>query len=302
MPTKDDLLTLQNLDIETKVMMSKARIREFISRYGTDSVYVSFSGGKDSTVLLDIVRQVDKRIVGVFSDTGLEYPELKAHVKTFENIITVRPKIGFKEVLHKYGYPVITKQISHAIATARNTPNGNVAKNRFFKPIKDSMYNFSAYTPLVTADLDFKISDQCCTKMKKDPMHKLNMFPIIGTMTVESQTRKTEWLKNGCNSYEGKIQCKPLSFWTEKDIYEYTIQNNLKQCSVYGEFTCNGCTGEKRTGCIYCAFGAHLNADQRYVNLKNNHPELYKYCMVDLGFEHVLRTIEKVMKKDMYNL
>lgn len=301
MPTNDDLKALQEMSLYEKVILTKARIREFINKFGADQCYVSFSGGKDSTVLLDIARQVDPNILAVFSDTGLEYPELKEHVKSHDNVLIVRPDMTFKEVLNRYGYPVLTKEIARAINTARNTPSGKVAWNKFIKPVS-TLYDYSKYKALIFADLDFKISDSCCDVMKKRPMHKIKKFPIVGTMTTESISRKREWLKAGCNVYTGKIQCRPISFWTEKDIFEYTVQNNLKQCEVYGEFTCEGCSGCKRTGCIYCAFGAHLRNDNRYLLLKETHPQLYKYCMQDLGFEHVLHTIEKTLGKEMYNL
>ena len=47
MPTKEDLAYLQKLPLYLKVMMTKARIREWVSHYGEDGVYMSFSGGKD---------------------------------------------------------------------------------------------------------------------------------------------------------------------------------------------------------------------------------------------------------------
>lgn len=40
--------------------------------------YLSFSGGKDSTVLMDIARQIDNRILAVFVDTWLEYPQIRS--------------------------------------------------------------------------------------------------------------------------------------------------------------------------------------------------------------------------------
>ena len=64
---------LQNLPLDIKVAKSKQRIREFIDYFGADGVYISFSGGKDSTVLLDLVRQVEPNVKAVFADTGLEY-------------------------------------------------------------------------------------------------------------------------------------------------------------------------------------------------------------------------------------
>ena len=82
---KNELITLQSLPLEIKIRKSLRRIEEFIDYYGENGVYISFSGGKDSTVLLDLVRQVNYNIPGVFIDTGLEYPETKEFVKTIDN-------------------------------------------------------------------------------------------------------------------------------------------------------------------------------------------------------------------------
>ena len=56
------------------MVMTRNRVRSFIDEYGTEGVYISFSGGKDSTILMDIVRKVDRRIPAVFVDTWMEYP------------------------------------------------------------------------------------------------------------------------------------------------------------------------------------------------------------------------------------
>lgn len=113
--TKDELKMLQSLPLDIKVAKSKQRIREFIDYYGVDGVYVSFSGGKDSTVLLDLVRQVEPSIKAVFADTGLEYVELKEFVKSFDNVEIIRPKLSFKQVLERYGYPIVSKNQSDYI-------------------------------------------------------------------------------------------------------------------------------------------------------------------------------------------
>ena len=78
-------------------------------------VFVSFSGGKDSTVLLDIVRKNYPNIKAVFFDTGLEYPEIRDFVKTFDNVEWVKPKKTFKEIILKWGYPFISKEVSGAL-------------------------------------------------------------------------------------------------------------------------------------------------------------------------------------------
>lgn len=96
MPTKKDLEDLQRLPLFAKVLMTKARIREWIAHYGENGVYVSFSGGKDSTVLLHLVREEFPEVEAVFVNTGLEYPEIQRFVKSFENVTILRPKMSCK--------------------------------------------------------------------------------------------------------------------------------------------------------------------------------------------------------------
>ena len=55
--TNDDLKRLQSLSLAEKIQISKARIIEFANRFD-NQIYISFSGGKDSTVLLHLVRSI----------------------------------------------------------------------------------------------------------------------------------------------------------------------------------------------------------------------------------------------------
>lgn len=116
--TAEYLRMLQALPLELKIKKTELRIREWYEYWGGD-VFISFSGGKDSTVLLDIARRIYPDIEAVFSDTGLEYPEIKEFVKTFPNVTIVRPKYSFKEILTKYGYPIISKEVSNVVVGAR---------------------------------------------------------------------------------------------------------------------------------------------------------------------------------------
>lgn len=124
------LRQMQRLGLEAKISMSVLRIREWIDEYGSDGVYVSFSGGKDSTALLHLIRTQFPYydIPAVFIDTGLEYPEIKEFVKTVDNVTVVRPEMNFRQVIKKYGYPFFSKTIAHNVSVARRNPNGNVKK------------------------------------------------------------------------------------------------------------------------------------------------------------------------------
>ena len=115
----DELHEKQSLPLELKIRMTEERIRQWVREYGEDGVYISFSGGKDSTVLLDIARRLYPNLKAAFFDTGLEYPEIRQFVKTFDNVDWVKPKMTFKEVLDKYGYPFISKEVSECVHGAR---------------------------------------------------------------------------------------------------------------------------------------------------------------------------------------
>lgn len=131
MPSREELKLLQALPLELKVEKTKARIRDFVNFYGTDGVCVSFSGGKDSTVLLHLVRECYPNVKAVFSDTGLEYPEIRNFVKTIENVDWVKPELTFREIVLKHGYPVFSKEISETIWYARKIGGGCSQKQKW---------------------------------------------------------------------------------------------------------------------------------------------------------------------------
>lgn len=114
-----DLQELQALPLYLKIRLTKQRIREWVSHYGEDGVYVSFSGGKDSTVLLHIVRQEYPDVPAVFVDTGLEFPEIREFVRTFNNVEWIKPKKNFRQVIQDYGYPFISKEVSEYVYGSR---------------------------------------------------------------------------------------------------------------------------------------------------------------------------------------
>lgn len=91
-------------------------------------------------------------------------------------------------------------------------------------------------------------------------------------------------MKTGCNAFDTTLKSTPIAFWTEQDVLQYIKENNLPYASVYGEIVQNKkglleTTGCKRTGCMFCGFGCHLNNDQRFVRMKTTHPKQYEYCM-----------------------
>ena len=119
--TMTDLYQMQSLPLDAKIRMTERRIEAWIDEFGEDGVYISFSGGKDSTVLLDIVRNKMgySDIPAVFVDVPTQYPELKEFVQTFDNVEIIKPKISFVQVCEKYGFPLISKEVSESVEGAR---------------------------------------------------------------------------------------------------------------------------------------------------------------------------------------
>lgn len=125
--------------------------------------------------------------------------------------------------------------------------------------------------------------------------------PILATLAEESRVRKQAWIRHGCNAFESKNpMSQPMSFWTEQDVLAYIVKYHVPIASVYGKIVsvgsdgndypavdCAGnvqcnlkCTGCQRTGCIFCAFGMHLEkGETRFQRLAKTHPRQYEYCI-----------------------
>ena len=303
--TPEDLREMQAWPLERKIQVTQTRLIEWYQHYD-GKVYVSFSGGKDSTVLLDMARRIYPDIEAVFIDTGLEYPEIREFVKTFDNVTWLKPKMNFRQVIEKYGYPLISKEQAAFIQEYRATGSEKLRNIR----LNGNKYGrgkiSKQWVSLIQAP--FKISDKCCDVMKKSPAKQFEKkrtgkMAIIATMAAESGQRASNWMMYGCNAFGKKRPTsQPMSFWTEQDALLYLKRFNVPYASVYGEIVeddkgklhTTGCT---RTGCDFCAFGAHLEKEpNRFQRLKQAHPNLWEYCMKPwdeggLGMKEVLESI-----------
>lgn len=288
--TQEDLKTMQAWSLERKIQVTQTRLIEWYQKF-QGKVYVSFSGGKDSTVLLHIARQLYPDIEAVFVDTGLEYPEIREFVKSFDNVTWLRPKMNFHDVIKTYGYPMISKEVSRYISVARRCPNGKTAMKFTANNPHDAKYGgrYSVVKWNKLTDSEIPISHKCCDVMKKDPVKKYEKASgnkaILAIMATESNLRKNAWMANGCNAFDAKRpNSQPMSFWTEQDVLEYLRRYEVPYASVYGDIIEeNGklkTTGRERTGCVFCGFGAHLEKEPtRFQRLKETHPKLYNYCL-----------------------
>lgn len=354
--TSGDLKQMQALPLSAKLRMTERRIIDWIDTYGEDGVFISFSGGKDSTVLMDIVRNRMglKNIPAVFVDVPTQFPELKEFVKTWDGVEILKPKLSFMQVREKYGFPLISKEISEAIFYAKkyvaSVQDNDGDKHKGFwaiadlngvdrrleaknsdeyKAIKAGKYKFGKPTRMLQLegkmphtengkltneysrrydksrwlfmiDAPFNTSKECCTVMKKAPLHdyqkRTGRNPMTGTMASESMLRESQWRRYGCNMYDAKNPISnPMAFWTDQDVLQYILENNVKICSVYGDIVEDygknvvgqlslfgtskqlKTTGCERTGCMLCGFGCHIEKNpNRFEQLKETHPGMYK--------------------------
>lgn len=288
--TAEDLQALQAKTLEEKIQISTARIIEWYETWG-GQVYISNSGGVDSTVLSWLVHRIYPDVIDVYCDTGLEYPELREFIMNKPGVVVLKPKMNFVEVIKKYGYPLISKEVSLAISQAQKGNNWGLCKINGKKTNgDDDVYGKAMMKWIFLLNADFKVDNQCCKEMKKKLVHnyekRSGRKAFVGTMTEESLLRKTEWLKHGCNAFDGKRPIShPLSFWSKSDVLHCLLKYNIPYVKdVYGDIVCeNGVhttTKQKRTGCIFCGFGCHLEKEpNKFQTLAVLEPNLYDYCM-----------------------
>ena len=285
---RETLAELQKMNLSSKIIQTKHLIRQAVLEFGLDKVYISYSGGKDSTVLSHIAKSMYPSILHIFANTTNEFPETLKHIQwekeiNHTNIITVTPKDAhgeiwtFKKVVDKYGYPMFSKRIANAIRTYQHALTERTKKNS-----QDYLdRNFKKYEKYKT----LPISDKCCDKLKKEPIRRkakeLGMeCAILGILASESYQREKEWLEYGCNVFRERKdnQSRPLSFWTDKDILEYIKEYNVKIPELYAK-------GYQRNGCMYCGFGVQLEpkGQNRFQQLKETHPVQYSYFIKNFG-------------------
>ncbi len=278
---KNYLRQRQSLPLEAKIVFSQERIREFYKEL-EGNVYVAFSGGKDSTVLLSLVRDLYPQVPAVFNNTGQDFPEMRKFVNQTPNVIKLKPIMPFKQVITEYGWPVLSKKTASALSHLQKLPE------------EDPM--FATYRSLVAErwwflkDAPFKISDYCCQALKKRPAAMYEKAtgrkPFLGMLASDSDQRELHYMKRGgCNTYNRNCSSWPLAVWTERDIWEYLQKYSVPHCNVYDK-------GYYRTGCMTCLFGIQLDCgfkgENRIQTLKRTHPKLWDYYINKTALQEVM--------------
>lgn len=278
--------------LEKKIERSKHIIQRFY-KHMDGQVHISDSGGKDSLVQRHLIRSLHPDVKAIHVAVP-RYPDTAKYIKTIENLEILVPKYSYEEVVKKWGYPVVSKEVSKNISryrSSRERGDDGMMRYRLTGEHPDGRKGLTLgvipqrWQHLV--DAPFKISDMCCDIMKKKPFteyeKKHNTRPFIGILAEESDRRMRKYREFGCTLFkEGKEKCMPLSHWTEQDIWKYIKMNGLKYSPIYDK-------GENRTGCVGCMFGCHLEKKpNRFQRLYHLYPKLYDYYINRVGLGGVL--------------
>lgn len=239
-------------------------IKSVIAKECEDKFYLSFSGGKDSTILhylLDMALPNNK-IPRVYIDTGIEFKAVRKYVISFaENDVRfhiIKPTQPIKNVLDMYGYPFKSKEHSHMVSVFQHSGVGKSVRSylgvegtKLVLCPKCLSYQFSA-------DFKIKCSDQCCLRLKKKPISKWQCqsgrsITITGMRKAEGGQRASI---QGCvlTDKNGHIK-KFHPLLVVSDDWENWFVNkfNIRLCELYyPPFNF------KRTGCKGCPFSIDL--------------------------------------------
>ena len=299
----EDLRRLQRKPLNWKIEHSFDVIREFVEHEGEGGVYVSFSGGKDSLVLLHLVRSIYPDVPAVFANTGIEFPEQVRFVRKFKNVTELHPIKHFPKIILEEGIVFPSKEVAMYVKAAKNgaiyAVNGLQGKgidgkeNRYKKRFKKWAY---------LIDCGVKISPDCCELMKEKPMRyyeqRENKSPIIGTRAEESFRRAVGWIKSGCNSFAGiRHKSTPLALWTEQDVLQYIVENKIKLSPLYGDivkvdekYMLTGCA---RTGCMFCPVPIAHNDFRNLEYAREHHAKMYNTIMLKFGLSEMIEKAKR---------
>ena len=217
-----------------KVQIAIARIKEFEPPEG---YYVAFSGGKDSVVILDLVKRSGVKFDAHYHFTGVDPPELYSFIHNEHSEISIdKPRITmWKLIEHKLMPPT-------------------------------------------------RIIRYCCKELKEHGGK--DRVVITGVRAAESVLRSKRGVVSHCYKQSNKFTVNPIVDWTDKDVWQYIKENNVKYCHLYDE-------GFKRLGCIGCPMGNKKQRVQQFLRW----PKFEK--MYRKAFENAV--IARVAKGEIWN-
>ena len=303
-----DKLMQYAIDQDTLLIFAKGL--NYITR-NEPSIACAVSGGSDSDIMVDILAKLDveKKVIYVFFDTGIEYQATKEHLNYLEErygieIKKVKAKKPVPVACKEYGVPFLSKYVSEMMSRLQrhnfkweNEPyeiliqkypecqvalkwwcnkNGensgfNISKNKLLKEF------------IINNPPDFPISCKCCTYGKKQPSkqfckeHNIELL-CLGIRRSENGIRSKAYKSCFSKSYEngkGHDEWMPIFWLNDEQKDKYRSHN----CVIYSD--CYLVYGLKRTGCFGCPFGSRF--EDELTVIKQHEPKLYQAALKIFG-------------------
>ena len=253
------------------------------------NAYISFSGGKDSTILHYLIDMAlpGNKIPRIYFNTGIEYKAVFNFVKKLaekdKRIVIVNSGVNIPAMLEEVGYPFKSKEHSQKVSYYQNSGMGKTVLNYLGQGTKKDFlcpeklkYNFSP-------EFKIKVSDKCCYKLKKEIAEKWakennRTITITGVRKDEKGLRQS---MQGCAVFYDD-NCKqlkkfhPLFPVDDNFINEFIRQNKIELCELYYPPY-----NFKRTGCKGCPYSLDLQ-NQLYI-MAVYFPEERKQCELIWG-------------------
>ena len=291
----DRAQTLQagiRMPFEKKILHAEKIVRASL-KHGELSWAVSYSGGRDSTVLshLMVYRMGQVDVPHVMSNTRMEYVSSVMMVNRWfarlrylgVDCTTVFPGRRPNELWKDIGVPLWSKEIAY--------------KYRKFARSKSDRIS-----PHVPANLHeqfrkakamgLKITDKCCYYLKKKPMKDWDKERGItahftGVRCSESRARRLAWITKGALYHASTHDMwfsNPLAFWTSEDVERYLTENDIVVPRTDSQ--------QGGSGCCVCMFGCQMRAQEGTMNtlqeLKIKNPRMWTAALESWGYREVL--------------
>jgi len=311
--TYEDLQRLQALSLDEKISYARAKIEEALAKMQVPCL--AFSAGKDSTVLLHLLRQYRPDILVNYGNTTIEFPECVRFARQLAcdwdlNYHEAKPDVTFWWVVENYGWPLLGKEFGVS-GVAHKSSREQFFADRVGDPDLAEFAQLTGLDRQYAIQQKVPISSACCTFLKERPSHHLQKAQgvdgvFLGILAAESRLRTFNFLEYGDLYFPASQKlwkAHPLSIWTDDDIWSYIRRFDVPYASLYDMGYHDEKTGEwishKRNGCMFCGMDLAF-PNNHFSIMRRTHPKAWNVAMVHKGLGRILLQLRLAL--DNYQL